>query len=75
VKELNAHPEKYENVLIEQGRVPKQIQGTYKMPPFPEKSVPNEATIADVAKWLRDRGLVARDIPYADMVDSSFLPQ
>ncbi|MCX6030007.1 MAG: ABC transporter substrate-binding protein [Chloroflexi bacterium] len=75
VKELNAHPEKYQSVLIEQGRVPKSIENSYKMPPFPERGVPTAAEVADVVKWLREKGLVGREIPYADMVDSSFLPK
>jgi len=75
VKELNAHPEKYQSVLIEQGRVPKAIENSYKMPPFPERGVPTQAEVADVVKWLREKGLVAREIPYADMVDGGFLPK
>ncbi len=75
VKELNAHPEKYQGVLIEQGRVPKSIENSYKMPPFPERGVPTVAEVADVVKWLREKGLIGRDIPYADMVDGTFLPK
>ncbi len=75
VNELNAHPEKYQDLLIQQGRVPKSIEGTYKMPPFPEKGVPSQAEVADVIKWLRDKGAVSRDIPYGEMVDASFLPK
>ena len=75
VNELNAHPEKYQGVLIEQGRVPKSIQDTYKMPPFPGRGVPSEAEVKDVAAWLKAKGLVSRDIPYTDVVDASFLPK
>lgn len=75
VKELNAHPEKYQSLLIEQGRVPKSIENSYKMPPFPEKGVPSEAEIADVLQWMKAKGLVTRDVPYADMVDKTFLPK
>jgi NitT/TauT family transport system substrate-binding protein len=75
VNELNAHPEKYQGVLIEQGRVPKSIQGTYKMPPFPGRGVPSEDEVKDVAAWLKAKGLVSRDIPYTDVVDASFLPK
>jgi NitT/TauT family transport system substrate-binding protein len=75
VNELNAHPEKYQGVLIEQGRVPKSIQDTYKMPPFPGRGVPSEAEVMDVAAWLKAKGLVSRDIPYTDVVDASFLPK
>ena len=75
VNELNAHPEKYQGVLTEQGRVPKSIQDTYKMPPFPGRGVPSEAEVKDVAAWLKAKGLASRDIPYTDVVDASFLPK
>jgi NitT/TauT family transport system substrate-binding protein len=75
VKELNAHPEKYQDLLIEQGRVPQSIQGSYRMPPFPERGVPAADEVADVIRWMRDKGLIGRDIPYGEMVDSSYLPK
>lgn len=75
VKEVNANPDKYRAILMEQGRVPESIQNSYKMPPFPESGVPTEGEVADVTAWLKAKGLVNRDIPYADMVDSSFLPK
>ena len=75
VKELNAHPEKYQSLLIEQGRVPKSIENSYKMPPFPEKGVPSESEVADVIAWMKAKGLVGRDVPYQDMVDNTYLPK
>ena len=75
VNELNANPEKYQSVLIEQGRVPESIQGSYTMPPFPGRGVPSEAEVKDVAVWLKAKGLVGREIPYTDVVDASFLPK
>ncbi len=75
VQELNAHPEKYQGLLIEKGRVPESIRDSYTMPPFPERGVPSEAEVADVVRWLRDKGLISRDIPYADMVDAGYLPK
>jgi NitT/TauT family transport system substrate-binding protein len=75
VKELNAHPEKYQALMIEQGRVPKSIENSYKMPPFPEKGVPSESEVADVLTWMKAEGLVARDVPYQDMVDKTYLPK
>jgi NitT/TauT family transport system substrate-binding protein len=75
VVELNAHPEKYQDLLIEQGRVPESIQGSYRMPPFPERGVPAADEVADVISWMRDKGLIDRDIPFGDMVDSSYLPK
>jgi NitT/TauT family transport system substrate-binding protein len=75
VKEINAHPEKYQGLLIEQGRVPKSIETSYKMPPFPDRGLPSESEVADVLAWMRGKGLVGRDVPYGEMVDRTFLPK
>jgi NitT/TauT family transport system substrate-binding protein len=75
VKELNANPEKYRDLMIKEGRVPESVKGTYQMPPFPEAGVPAEAEVADVLAWMREKGLLSRDLSYQDVVDASFLPQ
>ncbi len=75
VAEINAHPEKYGELLIEQGRVPKSIENSYKMPPFPGRGVSSETDVADAIKWMQAKGLLARDVPYREMVDASFLPK
>ncbi len=74
VAELNNNPEEYKALLIEKGRVPESIQGTYQMPPFPEASVPTPEQLADVVSWALDMGLIGEDIPYERMVDDSYLP-
>jgi NitT/TauT family transport system substrate-binding protein len=74
VGELNSNPEAYQALLIEKGRVPESIQGTYQMPPFPEASVPTAEQLADVVSWALDNGLIEKEIPYERMVDDSYLP-
>ena len=74
VSELNSNPEAYGQLLIEKGRVPESIQGTFQMPPFPEASVPTPEQLADVVSWSLQNGLIAEDVPYERMVDSSYLP-
>ncbi len=74
VQELNANPEKYKSLLVEVGRVPESIQGSFQMPPYPEAGVPTPAQLADVVQWALDKGIVANDVPYERMVDDSFLP-
>ena len=48
---------------------------TYKLPPFPKASVPTEAQFADVQQWMKDKGLLSTDVPFANLVDASFLPR
>ncbi len=75
VQEINAHPEKYQDLLISKGNVPQAIQGTYKMPPFPLREQASPSDVSDVLQWMKGKGLVTRDIPYGDMVDTSFIPK
>jgi NitT/TauT family transport system substrate-binding protein len=74
VKELNQNPDEYNELLIDKGRVPESIQGTFRMPPFPEAGVPTPEQLADVVQWSIENGLIAEDIPYEWMVDDSYLP-
>jgi NitT/TauT family transport system substrate-binding protein len=73
VTDLNADPAAYRDLLIEKGRVPESVQGSYAMPPFPEGEITNEAEWADVVDWLTEKGLLEREIPYDEAVDASFL--
>ncbi len=74
VEELNGNPEAYNALLIEVGRVPESIQGTFQMPPYPEAKVPTPEQLADVVQWALDKGLIQNDVPYERMVDDSYLP-
>jgi NitT/TauT family transport system substrate-binding protein len=71
--DLNQRPEDYRDLLIEKGRVPESIQGTFAMPPFPEKEITSPEQWADVVDWLIDKGLIDREIPYDQAVDDDLL--
>ena len=73
-KELNANPDRYRDLLIEVGRVPESVQGTFQMPPYPEASVPTPEQIADTVAWSIQHGIITKEIPYSQLVDGSFLP-
>ena len=73
VAELNANPEAYEDLLIEVGRVPPSIQGTYKMPLFPQGEITSEGEWEDVVNWLLEKGLIEKPIPYSDAVSPDFV--
>jgi NitT/TauT family transport system substrate-binding protein len=74
VQELNKNPDKYRDLLIEKGRVPESIQGTFQMPRFPEGGVPTAEQFADIIQWALKKGIIQNDVPYESMVDASFLP-
>jgi NitT/TauT family transport system substrate-binding protein len=73
VADLNTHPTAFQDLLIEQGRVPESIQGSYAMPPFPEGEITSQEQWADIVAWLIEKDLIAREIPYQEAVDTGFL--
>ena len=73
VQDLNSNPDQFSDLLIEKGRVPESIQGTYQMPPFPEGEVPSQAEWQDVVDWLLEKGLIDQPITYEDSVSTDYV--
>ena len=71
---INANPDQWEGVLVENNLVPAPLQGSYQIPPYPAASNLSEAQWEDVLSWAQEEGLVSKDLAYADSVNSSFLP-
>jgi NitT/TauT family transport system substrate-binding protein len=71
---INGEPSKYKNLLSEQGLVPPPLLETYQPPIFPTSGVPTEAEWNDALDWLKEKELLAVDVPYAASVNASFLP-
>jgi NitT/TauT family transport system substrate-binding protein len=73
VTDLNQEPNVYRDLLIENTRVPPNIQGSYNVPRFPEGEITTEAEWNDVVDWAQGKGLLDEPIPYDRAVDSTFL--
>jgi NitT/TauT family transport system substrate-binding protein len=75
VQDLNSNPGQFTDLLIEKGRVPESIQGSYQMPPFPEGELPSQAVWQDVVDWLLSKGLIDHSLAYEDSVSPDFVGQ
>ncbi len=73
-QDINANPESFRSLLLQKIRVPKNIQQTYRIPPFPLREVPSAEQWTDVMNWMVSKGILAAPIPYKDSVTGSFLP-
>jgi NitT/TauT family transport system substrate-binding protein len=73
VQDLNSNPGQFADLLVEKGRVPESIQGSYKMPPFPEGEIPSQAEWQDVVDWLLDKGLIDHSLAYEDSISTDFV--
>ena len=72
VADLNSDPDQFSDLMIEKGRVPESIQGTYRMPPFPAGEVPSQAEWQDVVDCLLEKGLIDQPITYDDSVSTDY---
>jgi NitT/TauT family transport system substrate-binding protein len=75
VEDLNADPNAYRQLWIENTSVPEAVRETYVIPPFPVNAITSEAAWNDVAAWLIERGIIETAPAYTDSVDASFLPE
>ncbi len=72
--DINAEPEAYRGLLLEQVSVPPNIQETYQIPPFPRAEIPTAEQWDDVIDWLIEKGLVESAVAYEDSVTGDYLP-
>jgi len=68
VSDVNRSPGQFADLLIEQGRVPDSIRGSYQMPVFSTGDVPTQAEWEDVVNWLMDKQLIDRPLAYGDSI-------
>lgn len=71
--EINADPKAYRALLLQKVRVPKNVQETFSIPPFPTGEIPTQEQWSDVTAWLSAKGLIDAESPYARSVTGEFL--
>lgn len=75
VADVNASPDKFGTLLSDKKLVPAPLIGKYNLPKFPAASVPTEAQFKDVLAWMTGKNLITADVPYAKLVNASYLPK
>jgi len=74
VEMINADPQKYASLLVEQQMVPAPVAESFKVPTYPAAGAPTKEQFQDVLDWMKDMGYLAADQEYSDTVNASFLP-
>ena len=54
-------------------RVPKNVQTTFVIPPFPRRQIPTAAQWQDVMTWMVEKGLLKAPLAYESSVTDRFL--
>ncbi|MBT3188100.1 MAG: ABC transporter substrate-binding protein [Anaerolineae bacterium] len=73
VRFLAEDPDEYIPVLTDNKLIPPPLIENYTIPPFPT-GIYSEAEWQDTLAWAQQKGLLLVDIPYAEAVNTSFLP-
>jgi NitT/TauT family transport system substrate-binding protein len=73
-QEINANPNKWDNLLTEQKLVPAPLIGSYQIPTFPIGSLPNQAQWEDVVEWGMAKGYISQNVSYDASVNGDYLP-
>jgi NitT/TauT family transport system substrate-binding protein len=68
VTDLNASPDDFADLLVERGRVPESIRGSFPMPKFPDAAPPTESEWNDVMAWMLSKGLLENGLTYGGSV-------
>lgn len=71
---INANPQKYTSVMVDQKMVPAPIVDTFKVPTYPTKGIPDEAQFSDELAWAKEKGYLTGDPTYSETVNGSLLP-
>ena len=71
--DLNANPDQYIELMLKKIRVPKNVQASFSIPPYPAPAVPTEKQWQDVQNWLLAKGLLQKRISYDSSITDAFL--
>jgi NitT/TauT family transport system substrate-binding protein len=75
VNAINADPEAYRDVMVENIIIPAPLQPTYPVPTFPTAVVPSEEEVQLVMEWMLSVELIEEALEYDSIIDASFLPE
>jgi NitT/TauT family transport system substrate-binding protein len=67
VDRLKADPSAWRTLLVEKARLPKPIQDSYRVNPYPKSQLPKRAEVEAVLAWMRAKGLLKTRLTYEDL--------
>jgi len=75
IDDINANPQRYRGLLVDQAKVPDAVRDTFGVPALPKAAVPKDAEIKAAFDWMASKGLLTRALAPAAVVDASLLPK
>jgi NitT/TauT family transport system substrate-binding protein len=70
---INTRGDDVRPIMNRECRIPDQLQKTFPIPEFPKLALPAAGHMTDVYQWLREKGVVKRELTYRQMVADGYL--
>ena len=70
--ETNANPEAYRAAIVAGCEFPPAVESLMKIPRFRPSFTPSVSLVQDVARWMKEKGLVTAVPRYDDVVQRGF---
>jgi NitT/TauT family transport system substrate-binding protein len=71
---INSDPTMWEDLLTENKLVPEPLIGSFKVPRYPNASIPSKTQWEDALDWAKGKGLIEGDVSYENSVTGAYLP-
>lgn len=65
--DINADPDAFRPLLVEQARLPKPLEATYRVNTYPTHALPEQAEVDAVLAWMKDKGYLKAEVTYEDL--------
>lgn len=67
VADINAAPDEFRPLLVEQARLPKPLEATYAVNTYPTAKLPGKTEVDAVLAWMKAKGYLKADVTYEDL--------
>lgn len=72
---ISREPESVRPIMVKYTRVPGPLQQTFEVPKFDPPSVPEKNLVMDSYMWLRNKGILKKELTFEQIVRGDLLPQ
>jgi len=72
-QKVNNQPDAYRDFLVAKGGFPQTIRDLFQFVTYTKPQVPTQNQVTHVVDWLQSRGLLKKQIAYAELVDASII--
>ncbi len=70
---IDKEPDSVRSIMVEMNRLPPNLRDSFQVPKFGPLKPPDRDCIDNISRWLHERGVLKKEIPYEEMVDVRFL--